>query len=288
MTFCARCQVDVVPKRANHCPLCGSWVAGNLAALDVGLRSKQVKARVESFRVALLEELFAERGGRESLDLVSRISIENYALACSQQKIIEMHIDQVGVLTAAGRRRAAFDMSIGLSAAIDRLRQQLPPVKTKTQTSKYGGIDAMPTSALQLANDLLTRSVKGVVLTERERGMLDVLQGAIDGQIVLPHADIMPDLVPETPLRKDDDDDYFIVPENDDDDDTARPTPPPAPAPRPMCAYGCSSSAQCVELKTTRLDVWRTLHARDPAEVARRNDEATAVMMYQIGKPPRW
>ena len=47
-------------------------------------------------------------------------------------------------------------------------------------------LEAMPTSALQLARDLLARQVKGDVLTERELGQLDVLRSAMRGEVVLP------------------------------------------------------------------------------------------------------
>jgi hypothetical protein len=61
----------------------------------------------------------------------------------------------------------------------------------------------------------------------------------------------------------------------------------PALAPKPTCAYGCGT--RCVELKETRLDVWRLFHFLDPAEVKRRDDEATAVMFKQVGRGlPAW
>ncbi len=50
----------------------------------------------------------------------------------------------------------------------------------------HPGLDAMPSSALHLAHDLLSRQVKGEVLTERELGQLDILRSAMHGEPVLP------------------------------------------------------------------------------------------------------
>lgn len=68
---------------------------------------------------------------------------------------------------------------------------------------------------------------------------------------------------------------------------TPEPAPEPVPPPAP-CRYCNQSPAACAELKVSRLDVWRTLHSLDLDEVARKNAEATALMMMQVGKPPRW
>ena len=57
------------------------------------------------------------------------------------------------------------------------------------------------------------------------------------------------------------------------------------PWPDVTCGYGCGTLARCAEIKATRPDDWRALHNRDPAEQARRDAEATAVMLKQIGKP---
>jgi hypothetical protein len=65
--------------------------------------------------------------------------------------------------------------------------------------------------------------------------------------------------------------------------------PTSAPAPEPTCGYGCGSLARCAEIKATRPEAWAVLHYTDPIEVERRDAEATAVMMRQIGKPlPDW
>jgi hypothetical protein len=60
---------------------------------------------------------------------------------------------------------------------------------------------------------------------------------------------------------------------------------PPARLIPERCPYGCGSLTRCAELKGTRLDVWRVFHGNDPEEIARRDRDATAVMMRQVGKP---
>jgi hypothetical protein len=55
-------------------------------------------------------------------------------------------------------------------------------------------------------------------------------------------------------------------------------------APEPTCRYGCGSLERCAEIKATRPDTWAALHSTDPEEVARRDKDATALMMHMIGK----
>jgi hypothetical protein len=68
--------------------------------------------------------------------------------------------------------------------------------------------------------------------------------------------------------------------------DVARvtPTEKPTPAPEPPCAY--CGQAPCIGPEHY---AYQTLHANDPVEVARRDKEATRVMMAQIRRPlPEW
>lgn len=60
------------------------------------------------------------------------------------------------------------------------------------------------------------------------------------------------------------------------------------PVPPTPCPYCHQPPAACAATKTDWLEVWRDLHSLDPDEIARKNAEATAVMMMQVGRPPRW
>ncbi len=68
------------------------------------------------------------------------------------------------------------------------------------------------------------------------------------------------------------------------DDPRSVTTDSPAPVRKPMCGYGCGSFERCAEIKATRPDVWQTLHYADPEEIARRDQEATRVMLARGGK----
>lgn len=66
-----------------------------------------------------------------------------------------------------------------------------------------------------------------------------------------------------------------------------------APSSAPVCVYCHQSLTRCAEIKETRPDAWQALHWRDPTEIARRGQEATAEMYEAIGRTrrgeiPRW
>jgi hypothetical protein len=61
---------------------------------------------------------------------------------------------------------------------------------------------------------------------------------------------------------------------------------PAQPSTDAHCEYCRYSLARCAALKDTRLDIWRLLHFRDPEEIARKNREATEVMLCAV--PPPW
>ena len=132
----ARCSCGAaVPEGQGHCQVCGRFTAFNVDALVTGLRSKKLQAKVDAYRVELIDELFEERGGKGALHVVQRIAIENYALVCAQFKTIEARLDQDGLFTQTGRRRSAFDMLKAISETIDRLRAELPPPITPTRVN---------------------------------------------------------------------------------------------------------------------------------------------------------
>jgi hypothetical protein len=63
--------------------------------------------------------------------------------------------------------------------------------------------------------------------------------------------------------------------------------PGPAPKPEPqLCKYGCGT--RCTELKASNYSAWEVLHGLDPEVVKKKDAEATAVMLRQIGRPHPW
>lgn len=178
--LCAQCWAFVAPKTPDHCPVCGGWVVDNAGHLVLGLRSKKLSKEADGYGAALLDEIFRERGGREALDVVSRIACENYVFLCKQQRTIEERLDRDTLFTATGRKRSAFDMAKSVAETIDRLRAELPPpIARPTQEA---AIAAMPEADLRAAEILLTRQIElmerkrdGKTLTDFERGELSIL-----------------------------------------------------------------------------------------------------------------
>lgn len=246
---CAQCEADVVPTTPNHCPKCGGWVFDNTEAVVHGLRSKKFAKQVDQYRVGLKEQLFAERGGRDALDVVSRIAIENFALVCAQHKTIEARLDQDGLFTQTGRRRSAFDMLKSISETIERLRSELPPAvaSARPATVDYSG----------LSDD---------ELIDRLEAALAHARGSRQTSAQCPQRGITPREPSQT----------FLAP-----------TKMRVPA-ETLCAYGCGTTGRCAELKISRPDTWEALHYTDPDEVARRDKEATEIMVQQVGKTSPW
>jgi hypothetical protein len=241
----------VVPRIANHCPECGGWVSDNTASVVHGLRSKNLAKVVDAYRVGLIDQLFAERGGRDALDVVSRIAIENYALVCAQHKTIEARLDKDGLFTQTGRRRSAFDMLKAISETIDRLRAQLPPPLTSA---------SLPTGYSDLSDD---------ALIDKLSAMLEHLLDLRDHR-----------LTPNTHRNA-----YSAPPESGDEASVAASIPAPEPEPE-RCAYCSQTVTRCAEIRTTRESAWRALHHSDPQERQRRaEDEADQLEAARRGWP---
>ncbi len=273
--WCAQCAANVVPTTPDHCPRCGRWLVDNSGHLTHGLKSKRLAREHDGYRVNLIEQLFAERGGREALDIVSRIAIESYALQCKNLKTVETRLDADGLFTQAGRRRSAVDLAKSISETIARCASELPPpIARPTQEA---AIAAMPASSLHLAKRLLERQVAGEVLTAFEEGQLSVLNAAMNGLVTLAPD---PADVPVVPAN--------ARGEQSPEPDSIDPITPPKPSPVATCEYCGQPISVCAEVRASRPDVWPALHWNHPDEVTRRNAAATATMMAQIGKPSPW
>jgi hypothetical protein len=254
--LCPRCGAHV-PEGAGRCPGCGIFQKENVESVVHGLRSKKLAKIVDQYRVDLIAQLFAERGGAGALDTVSRIAIENYALVCAQHKTIEARLDQDGLFTQTGRRRNAFDMLKGISETIDRLRAQLPPILSTHHSHSAATLVGLTRE--QLREKLQER-------LNRLQQMLDLVEPAQELDSPAPYV-----------ARERHEANAPVV---------AKPASPPNPEAR--CQYGCGTLTRCEEIKSTRLDVWETIHGRDPEVIKKKDKEATAEMMSQLGKPKPW
>jgi hypothetical protein len=180
----AWCSADV-PPGATRCPMCNLWQPGNSGAVVHGGRRRLAPAEVAS-RDELLDKLFAERGGRDNLDVVRQLRIEDYPTAATQLRNVALRLEGVGPLTAAGRRRSLVDVYNLFSARAERLGSDIgAPSGAPTHMQQFPGCETMPLVAMERTRELLSRLVRRETLTDREQGQLDVLRAAMRGEIEL-------------------------------------------------------------------------------------------------------
>lgn len=257
--WCKKCQADVLPVGKGDCPRCHCALRLNF------------KARRHPVNVARRDAELAKLAARY------RPHTTMVQSTCEMQAGI---LEQLATLKPGSTEH---DRLVKLSQQLfDVLETSLAGRESRT-SSDMPGIDLMPLSALNLAMDLLNRRIAGEQLSERELGQLDVLHAAEQGKVLLPPD---PANVPDMSAYRSQASAEIVEPRS-----TSRPVSEPAPAQppaEPQCGYGCGSLTRCAEIKATRLDTWRLFHQLDPAEIKRRDAEATAEMMHMIGKPSRW
>ncbi len=289
--YCSNCEEDVEPAGKGVCPVCKRFLPENIAALTHGGRRMSLPPERASRRADLRKEVWADLGGIVP-PIIAEVG-EDFVSACVLRDQLVEHLEAIGPLTVRGTRRAAMDLYLATSARIERLSAMLgafkdgAPTQARTPADMVG-VDAMPSSALHLAQDLLSRIAAGETLTEREQGQLDVLYSAMRGEVLLPpdppsDAGYIEAARPSTAPASED------CPEATSADAPDLRPAPGAGAPSakagaaPACAY---CGGPCVGKDH---DVYRTFHALGPEEVARRDAEATAEMMKMVGKPlPDW
>jgi hypothetical protein len=191
---CTACGTREPADAGGLCPTktCRCFRVGNPAAVVHTARAKLTATDI-SARDELIAGLLAERGN--TVDIVTRIKIGDCATATILLQRVSRRLEEVGPTTAAGRTRSLVPIYAALSARVEKLSADLalphdaPRPNGITEVRRvivYPGLDAMPSAASYLAHDLLSRQVKGEVLTERELGALDVLESAMRGEVVLP------------------------------------------------------------------------------------------------------
>lgn len=252
--WCKKCQADVLPVGKGECPRC-----------HVALRLN-FKARRHPVNVL--------RRDAELAKLVARY----HPTTTMVQSTAEM---QAGIL----EQLSVLKPGTTEHARLVQLSQQLFEVLETSLVSRPSdndmrGIDQMPASALHLASDLLERQIAGETLTAFEEGQLSVLLHASHGHVSLPPDPVD---VPDIPAYRRQADAEIVEPAS-----TSPAVSEPEPSQSETCGYGCGSLTRCAEMKATRLDAWRVFHFLDKSEVARRDEEATRIMMQQIGKPSPW
>lgn len=131
---CTVCGSTEPPDSQGQCPVktCRAARRGNkLAAVHDG-RAKMTPADY-SARDALMARLFAERGGRGGLDIVTQLRIEDFATAQIQLGKVTKRLEASGAVSEAGNKRTSLvDTYNTFSARVERLAAELPPVRTLT------------------------------------------------------------------------------------------------------------------------------------------------------------
>jgi hypothetical protein len=184
--YCSNCDMEVPPQGKGHCPLCGCFLQSNLVGFVHGGRQKLTPAE-DTSRQDLLDQLYAEHGGREAIPLYKQFLLQDLATAVVQRDKVGKRFVEVGALTAGGARRAVLDVWVTLSARVERLSADIGPPLSNRPIARQPlpGIERMPIDACALASELIARLRQGIPLTEREQGQLDILRSAARGEVDL-------------------------------------------------------------------------------------------------------
>src|SRR5207247_1907381 len=130
-------------------------------------------------RDALMDRLFAERGGRSALDIVSQLRIEDYATAQIQLGKVTRRLEALGAVSSAGNERKSLVATYTtFSARVERLAAELPAPTTSAHASTADIISNMN------EDQLIERT------TEILRHLLDLR----DHQMPTPATDAVEDL----------------------------------------------------------------------------------------------
>ena len=233
-TWCKKCQAEVKPEGKGVCPRCHTFLSRNFTAR---------KHPVNKLRRQQLLDKFVRDYQPNTQRLQSMC--EQFAGVVEQLEVIK---------PGSPEHQRLVQLSQLLGAALEESQSS----RVARTPADMQGIDAMPSSALHQAHDLLSRQIAGETLTDRELGHLDVLMAASHGEVLLP-----PDPVDvpafDTPVNT-----RVEVDVAPPEPGGAASTPAPAPAEPAGCIY---CDGPCVGKDR---DIYRTLHALDPEEQARR------------------
>jgi hypothetical protein len=139
---CAACGSTEPPDERGLCPApCRCFRVGNTVASVHNGRAK-LNATDYAIRDALLERLFAERGGREQLDIVAQLRVEDYATAVIQRGKVTQKLEAYGsVSEGKGNARASLVNTYKIfSERVERLAAELPPPLARPAPSTERGI----------------------------------------------------------------------------------------------------------------------------------------------------
>ena len=256
---CKACGPNEPPDEGGLCPVkaCRCFRASNTVALVHGARRKFTASMIER-RDTHAAALFAERGGRSALDVITQLNVIEFADLTVQYEDVTAYLMDAGTLTQAGRERAAVKHALDISARREKIGALLH-VQAPAVPSTPVNYDDMTEDQLL---ERMTTVLRSLLETrdEQRKGEAHVAQAvaehqaAGEGYIVLDPGD--PGYEEQEALA--------------------------TPAPEVVCPY---CRRKCVGPDHV---AYETLHWSDPAEVKKRDERATAVMRQQLGKLPDW
>lgn len=252
---CAHCGSTEPPDAIGLCPVktCRCMRSGNRLSVVHEGRARLTAADLAT-RDALMDRLFAERGGRSALDIVSQLRIEDYATAQIQLGKVTRRLETLGAVSSAGNERKSLVATYTtFSARVERLAAELPAPTTSAHASTAGIISNMQDD--QLATYLEAQASKFIEHARFLRRAKEFERARADA-VVAPTAE---------PL--------VVVTTTD---------PTPAPAPAPVCEYCHQSLTRCAELKALDDGRWEVLHGLDPDVIKKKDDRATQEMFESM------
>ena len=249
---CSRCGSTLPPDERGLCPVptCRGARKGNkLAAVHEG-RAKLTPEDLAT-RDALMARLFQERGGREALDVVAQLRIEDYATAQIQLGKVTRRLEEFGAVSTKGNKRSSLvDTYNTFSARVERLAAELPK----------------PTQSAQQPE----RVMKIVRVFVTSRAQLDeaMAGGPLDPQKWVEESE--DDFNVRTSARS--------APAQAATNAPAATEPKAEPEPCSYCGRPCVGRNH---------PSFETLHWNDPAEIEKRDAAATAEMFESLKRARR-
>lgn len=254
LTFCRNCNVDVKPVGKGKCPRCGKVLRFNFLARKHPVNKLR--------RQQLLDKLVAEYQPQttmlqSSCEMLAGILEQLEVLkpgSTEHQRLVQLSQTLGAALEESRPRRK----NSSASGPLENLSFEELGTRAARLEQQLAELRAGPLSAAESTTTSTTESPAPTVAAVSPSPIAPAVRG---------HQNV----VPATPaVRK-------------------RTAAAAGASPESICVYCRQTLTRCAEIKGTRLDGWRALHYDDPEEVARRDKEATDVMLRQIGKPlPEW
>jgi len=257
-------------KNPNHCAK-GHLLPGNDAAAIIGDHGARFFRDNDTQLAKIVAELLSDVGYPDPATAPLTIRITAHALAQSHlvnnaayRKMLECG----GPLAESGKPRRAYSV---WREGIDSLTRDLKGAMNDLVAAHANGATRTPPTDLDtLTEDQVIERLEQLLASAR--AMRDA-QRQGEAFIAAAAAEHRAAATTTSELK---------------DEDIAPTAQQPAPA-ESVCEFCHQPPSRCAELKEHHTDAWRVLHHADPEEVARRDAEATAEMMHQIGRPlPDW